>query len=101
MTNYTRGRTTEYKAVNELKKLGYQATRTAGSHSPFDVIAWNNQEIRFIQLKRTKTHPTKQLIENAKKKMSLPNLPCVFRELWIWKDHEGWITKKHFRREKQ
>lgn len=37
-----------------MKKLGYQiAQRTAGSHSPFDIIAvnWLSRDIKLIQCK--------------------------------------------------
>ena len=42
MTNYTIGRTFEYKIINLLKKYlpsnKYTIIRTAGSHSPVDVF---------------------------------------------------------------
>lgn len=37
--NYVNGRAKEYRIVNKLKEEGYIAQRTAGSHSPYDVIA--------------------------------------------------------------
>ena len=52
--NYEKGRRKEYKICNIMKKLGYQiAQRTAGSHSPFDIIAinWLTNDIKLIQCK--------------------------------------------------
>jgi hypothetical protein len=37
--NYINGRRFEYKVRDAYKALGYVALRSAGSHSPYDVIA--------------------------------------------------------------
>ena len=52
--NYIKGRNKEYKIVKELRELGFDIVqRTAGSHSPIDVIAINKltKVIRFVQAK--------------------------------------------------
>ena len=52
--NYIKGRRKEYKICDELKKKGFDIVqRTAGSHSPFDVIAIRilTREIKLIQSK--------------------------------------------------
>lgn len=52
--NYEKGRRKEYKICNELKDEGFEIVqRTAGSHSPVDIIAINKElgEIRLIQAK--------------------------------------------------
>ena len=52
--NYQKGRRKEYAVVKRYKEMGYDiAQRTAGSHSPFDVIAINlkKREIKLIQCK--------------------------------------------------
>jgi len=54
MTNYTRGRQTEYEIRDSLRECGYEAIRTAGSHSPIDILGWNDFEILFNQIKRVK-----------------------------------------------
>lgn len=51
---YAAGRRAEYKCVQQLKREGFNAVRTAGSHGPFDVVAWNRAGVRFIQVKKTK-----------------------------------------------
>lgn len=51
--NYVKGRAKEYKYVNMMRKKGFIAQRSAGSHSPIDVFAINvkTKEIRLIQCK--------------------------------------------------
>ena len=56
MTNkaYVKGRNKEYKIVKELKDRGFDIVqRTAGSHSPIDIIAIDKitKVIRLIQAK--------------------------------------------------
>jgi Holliday junction resolvase len=87
MTNYRRGYITENKAVNQLKKMGYTAVRTAGSHSPFDVIAWKQDEVRFIQLKRTKKWKNYNLEVKQISEQKVPK--SVKLELWVWVDRKG------------
>ncbi len=55
MTIYTKGRAKEYKLIYEERAKGRIAFRTAGSHSPFDVISIDlaTKTIRLIQSKRT------------------------------------------------
>ena len=53
---YKRGSRKEYKIIEDLKKEGCQiAQRTAGSHSPIDIIGIDRVQkvIKFIQSKRT------------------------------------------------
>jgi len=51
--NYVKGRYKEYKIVHKEKALGRLAFRSAGSHSPIDVISIDteNKVIRLIQSK--------------------------------------------------
>jgi Holliday junction resolvase len=53
---YIRGRAREQKLVNKLRKEGWIAVRSAGSHSKFDVWAWNDvlKQFRVYQLKSKK-----------------------------------------------
>ena len=53
---YKRGARKEYQIIKDLKDEGWPITqRTAGSHSPVDIIAINPElkTIKFIQSKRT------------------------------------------------
>ena len=52
-TNYQRGVYAERKCMAFLRAIGFTAVRTAGSHGPFDVIAWNKYGVRLVQVKRS------------------------------------------------
>jgi|TARA_R100000501_G_C2621130_1_gene114372 Holliday junction resolvase len=52
--NYVKGRRKEYYIAEKLKKEGFDIVqRTAGSHSPFDIIAidTNRKRISLVQCK--------------------------------------------------
>ena len=50
--NYLRGVRLEREVIAIFKAAGYQALRTAGSHSPYDVVIWKetkeNKKICFV-----------------------------------------------------
>ena len=50
---YRKGRRKEYLLINEAKKKGLIAFRSAGSHSPVDVVIldFKNHKIRLLQSK--------------------------------------------------
>ena len=50
--NYVSGRRFEYAIKKALEKLGWIAIRSAGSHSPFDIIAIKGGRILLLQLKK-------------------------------------------------
>jgi len=54
MSNYLKGRAFEYQIKDFLERNHYFVLRMAGSHSPFDLIAINGDEIKFIQAKELK-----------------------------------------------
>tara|TARA_Y100001949_G_C15964954_1_gene321093 strand:- start:382 stop:642 length:261 start_codon:yes stop_codon:yes gene_type:complete len=63
--NYEKGRRKEYKIVNILKNLNYNIVqRTAGSHSPVDIIAIKEEtkEILLIQAKPNNFRKTQEAI---------------------------------------
>ncbi len=68
--NYIKGRRKEYAICKALKEQGFDiAQRTAGSHSPIDVIAISKDKrlIKLIQAKPTnypQAQTKKLLIEN-------------------------------------
>lgn len=71
--NYIKGRRKEYKYVKIMRDKGFIAQRTAGSHSPFDVIAINpeTKQIRLIQCKPDSMNATRaQKIRNENKELS-------------------------------
>lgn len=83
-SKYQKGRRTEYEAMTELEKEGYSCFRTAGSHSPFDVLAINKTEIRLLQAKsvKGKYFSFKKEIQEIK---DFNNHPTnTIKELWIY-----------------
>jgi Holliday junction resolvase len=67
--NYINGRRKEYKVVHAFKDKGFTALRSAGSHSPIDVVAINpdTKKIVLIQCK------PKSMSENKKKEIEEKN----------------------------
>lgn len=67
--NYEKGRRFEYKVRDNFRKRGYIVYRSAGSHSPADLVAMKAGEIILIQCQ---TYPNfakakvEQLLEHAK-----------------------------------
>lgn len=62
---YVKGRRKEYKVVNQEKDKGNMSFRSAGSHSPVDVISIDNvnKVIKLIQCK------SDNMPESQKKKL--------------------------------
>jgi len=96
-TNYQRGRAIEYQAIHMLKEQGYAAQRTAGSHGPFDIIAWNADSIRLIQIKGTRgpTAITTALTKarNTWRDTPIPRAPAISLEVWV-KERSKWHVFK-------
>jgi Holliday junction resolvase len=96
-TNYTKGREVEYLARDLLVAKGYQVIRSAGSHSPIDLVAWREKgHPLFVQVKRSNT-----LLDGTARvaqvyRHDIEALRTVARptgsnvELWVWTPHEGW-----------
>ena len=56
-TNYNRGAQCERALIAKLEGMGYHCVRSAGSHTPVDVVAWDSRHIRFMQVKRGELSP--------------------------------------------
>jgi Holliday junction resolvase len=56
-TQYRLGRALEYRIRDRLREQGYDVLRTAGSHSPVDLVAIKPGQLLFIQCKRGGTMP--------------------------------------------
>lgn len=54
MNNYASGRNAEYTIKNLLISKGYYVLRSAGSHSPIDLLAADGKKKLAIQVKRRK-----------------------------------------------
>jgi Holliday junction resolvase len=92
MTNYRRGYEIERKIMNQFRVGGYVALRSAGSHSPFDVVAIGPNVVMLIQVKRTKRFQPKQYDNDLKalRKIAVPD--CCLKQLWVWEDKKGFKT---------
>jgi Holliday junction resolvase len=67
--NYGKGVRLEREVIEIFKKAGYQATRTAGSHSPYDVILWKegmNNKICFVSFVQCKVTKDKSILKQMK-----------------------------------
>jgi Holliday junction resolvase len=65
-SNYVAGRAFEYQIVKLFKENGYEATRTAGSHGTWDIIALKRTptkeyEVRLLVLAQCKTRQREDL----------------------------------------
>ena len=89
--NYVSGRRFEYTIKKALEKLGWIAIRSAGSHSPFDIIAIKEDKILLLQLKKYKGGhmPQAQYYKEMKKLFGL-NISSVLQPtMAIVQDQEG------------
>ncbi len=71
--NYVKGRKYEYDIVHLMRDKGYLAFRSAGSHSPVDVVAIDgkNKIIKLIQCKpKSMSEKAKQRLEEANKDLN-------------------------------
>lgn len=101
-SNYVKGARVERKALDQLEKDGYLVIRSAGSHSPFDIVAIGKEEIRLIQLKACKKF-YQNILESAIKEIrkcpgphSLSGKDLVLpsntvAEVWINEDRKDFV----------
>ncbi len=52
MTNYRRGRAFEYQVRDHLRERGFVVVRSAGSHTPADLVALGDLAPWIVQVKR-------------------------------------------------
>ena len=89
--NYEAGRRFEYTIKKALEKLGWIAIRSAGSHSPFDIIAIKEGRILLLQLKKYKGGhmPQAQYYKEMKKLFGLNISGVLQPTMAIIQDQEG------------
>lgn len=84
-THYSRGRAYEYKAKQELEADGYTVIRAAGSHGPYDLIAFKGPEpVRCIQIKHTKVAGGPEALLKKWKPTAGYSAENYREELWVW-----------------
>jgi len=91
-TNYQKGYRMERLACKDLEALGWRTVRTAGSHGPFDVIAWKRDSFLFVQIKNAQVSP-KVKAEILDELRELPRLPGVRYELWERGNHAWFVSE--------
>lgn len=93
--NYRRGYLAELKAMEALRAEGYVVARTAGSHSPFDIVAVGPHGVRLIQVKRAKHKALPSLLRVAAEDLrAVPRAQGVQCEVWVWVDRKGfWVQQ--------
>ena len=97
--NYIQGRKYEYKAMEELREHGYWTLRSAGSHSPVDVIGVDLNHVRFIQVKSVKglTGGRQYVWSEIKELTELMVPPGCRKEIWIYNiSKKIWIKEVLF-----
>ena len=82
-TNYNRGAQCERALIAKLEGMGYSCVRSAGSHTPVDVVAWDSHQIRAIQVKRGELSP-KEIRDILEILAEIPGPGTTQRELWQW-----------------
>ena len=99
-TNYQRGYAFENKIVNFFRGKGFFAVRTAGSHTPVDVIAWDEDSFYLIQAKAGKMGKSEILAAMGALiacviSPPLRNFDSLHREVWVKGDgRQGdWFTR--------
>lgn len=92
-TRYQQGRQAEYAVQRELAAEGYTTIRAAGSKGKTDILAWNGNHYRHIQVKTFAKRPGDYSDDLA----ALSSFPAPYnatRELWIkQRGQRGWFQK--------
>lgn len=76
MNQYARGARVEYQVRDHMGERGYDVVRAAGSKGKIDLVAFNDHELCFIQVKITDglTSPAerRELLRQAKRAGAYP-----------------------------
>jgi len=62
--NYKRGARSEYYVMDRLKKKGFSCIRSAGSHTPVDIVAGRAGKGFGIQVKRLEVKENKDVLSS-------------------------------------
>jgi Holliday junction resolvase len=77
-----KGRRYEWKTRRILEEQGYYCIRSAGSRGIFDILAFNETEIKLIQVKAGKS-PLSPLEREEIEKIVVPS--NASKEIWLWR----------------
>lgn len=89
-SNHT-SRSIWFDAATQLREAGYESIRVAGSSRPFDLIAWDTDQIIFLVVRRSRnsgisTYATEVTNLAAKVRTGIPGK--VF--FWLYRSH-NWL----------
>lgn len=96
MTKYHQGANYERKLIKQLKEMGASVViRTAGSHSPIDVVAFFNDCTQIYQVKKTSENKAyfKSDIDKLRKLDIDPEISkflAVYHTKKADKEKQGW-----------
>lgn len=86
-----KGNKSEREIWHRLKDQGMEAVCSKASLGPADVVAWNNEVVRFIQSKNESK--TRSYIEDLDKLRNMKCPPNGVRELWLRQRGGGWVRR--------
>jgi Holliday junction resolvase len=96
VTQYQRGVSKEYRAMELLREDGWVVARSAGSHSPVDVFAAKLGATLLVQVKKGKA---RMKAEEAKELVKWAEAFNADAEIWHFKGR-GHLVKRRLRARK-
>ena len=84
---YQIGRLAEYRAKKELEKQDYYVERSAGSKGVADLICWDINQFRLIQVKSAKKFTGWIPFLSKREIKEFEGIPTPMncrKELWVW-----------------
>jgi len=86
ITSYRKGYKKELELIRNLKRERrfHVVVRSAGSRTPFDIVAISKSEILLIQVKTGKRRFRKEI--KRLKRIKVPS--CAKKQLWVY--DKGW-----------
>jgi len=88
-----RGKEAEVKIAKKLRKEGYEVYRSVGSRGKYDLIAYNEKDLIFIQVKRSISNKN-QVGSKEMAKLKADKIPFGRKEIWHWIDGKNQYSKK-------
>ena len=90
-SNYVKGRSREYWAMNALKKDGWMVSRSAASHGAVDVFAAKAGKVLLVQVKSGRARATREELEELAKWGENANGDA---EVWYYKGRGTVIRRR-------
>ena len=90
VSNYYRGRSREYRALQLLRRDGWLCSRSAASHSPIDIFAGKGGQVIVVQVKSGRARMTSAEVDELRAWAKAYNARA---EVWKF-GKRGQLTKK-------